>query len=940
MHCKVLAQAAEMAITALLKLGLPPTLRARLLGWRGRRRFHRGQHEVACEDLEIASAGDPQSVELLHMLGTAYLRRSMFEQAATSLARAARLRAKREEAGQPVRPPCYRVQLRLLKEMQESSCFGKLSVQDRLWLVADNSWFWPGQVDSTLEEYLTGAPNPADLAALARLLDKHLPGLDQLQGRLWKCLAVAGQPVPARQIVGVLLHTPCDACSFQLFDQWARHNGGDPWKIFPPQWDGAAIPASFWRGLSQTHWGRSQEEALDLLQQLRQDCPWGQQPQLPWLLWCIWPHLSRRRYAEVARRWLEQRQAWQPLYERVGEEIFGECDGDLQMRLAMALDCPYARCAALYQQGRYAQALKSWPTGGPPPFSFRDLPARLAEQCGDRSALQAFLEEHSCFPEEQHYQQLLRGESVRQLELKATLMAPAQVARVQPKLRRRNLVCHAFHESRPLRRVRPTLVLVHGDHRLDRTHALAVVELAWEFYRRELGAGCPEILPVTVYELQDPHLAGLDWCDNDSVVELVRSRLSGLLPPEARRQIHGDCQIVFFPCNRRYGSGKGFPRQCLVQLTPQLSSSATLLAHEIGHSLLGLPDLQDSRPLEDDLSLMGYSWRGFPADTYLGLRFRAACLTPQKVIALLRRGRPLSAYRKDPFNLAAGLAALAYLDRRRQRRQAKYLGQQLLAQFPSLTVETLIRQALGQSPPLPPAPDLTRQERTHLVWAHFFAGRYGTALRYCDQSTENSLSRQRVKAWKYLKQGKLPPARAIFQARWEQCPNNAMHCYDLAQTLHLQGASQQERARQLVRQGIDCSSPGEQVYGELLDTLYARHWEMALQKVTELERLYPHQQSLPYHRARLLIRTGADPREAFRKAYRLRRGCFEAAHLAWATGHPEVALAAARRALGSASHWGNTLELLALLEPARGWRERLLERLPGWTFDLAPHPNG
>ena len=548
-----------------------------------------------------------------------------------------------------------------------------------------------------------------------------------------------------------------------------------------------------------------------------------------------------------------------------------------------------------------------------------------------------------------------RLEKRRALEL--GLLSPLQLAGIETKLARPDLVCHGLHSLKRLHRFQLGLYVM--DPEVDGARAQLAVEQAWEFFRRELGLSCPQMKMAATQTLEPSSTTS---ASQDAWSAGVEGMCNSLWPDRPG----GSGRGAIFCFSRKfspYGSGAAVfnGHKAYLRLGHHGPCAATLAAHELAHALFQLDDVSPGdSPFEDPFSLMGSEWCGPLPHTYLGLRFKAACLTlraAQQEVDRARRARKNKqhslacrhfgqAYELDPWHLAAGVHFVKLLLRLRRRREASRVAAELLERYPSIGLKIDWAELFGlRERPLPRADQLGAAEALQVAQWHLVHGRQRAAATY-----------RRV--WSASHSGPPPPtlycalgyaecahwrlqrALKFFRQGVDSAPFD-IHCREgYAVVLCYLGRlpearGQLARCRRLRDPG---RAPGEHSY---YPALFRGRWERALAGLNRILKASPDSPEWQRMRGQLLWKLGRpeEAEEALREAARLCRGSLEQAYLRGCQGRPGQAAELARRALRRAQTRPAALELLAHLQPQEDWARQLYGWLPHWPAILIPRPS-
>ena len=510
-------------------------------------------------------------------------------------------------------------------------------------------------------------------------------------------------------------------------------------------------------------------------------------------------------------------------------------------------------------------------------------------------------------------------------------LTPDQFQEIEAKLQRTDLVAHPFGSvSRHFPgRLRPVWVSPGNDQ--ERVRLRKALDAALQFFRDQMG------LRVVVQEPLEIDQPGWVQADSQYLVDNARG-LIHLALPQIRRQ-SGTIWCLCLPSTMA-GNPIGISLRPHLLLVRPPSQADPWIAHELGHCLLGLPDLQGSRPLEGELSLMGYGWHGPVAHTYLGYRFKSACLTTPEAQARLDQAVQAEAGRRwkravdhyhqalalDPWHLAAALRSLA-LDR------SAAVARDIVSRFPTPSVQTRVADIMGRHwLPLVNSPE----EHQELASWHRARQRPGATRQHLLQGGE-----------------KLPP---VWQGVQEAC-----HRMNLPDRFHEAGSLLEQALKRApydrdVREsmGIFLCYSGQPSLARKqfrLAVLYggARRWPpvyhyyLALARhnlpalLHSLEKL-----TMPFQHGLVCQLLGCSDRalELLGQAHRQRGTALTAAYLCWCQGQSEQACQWAVRSLQRQLNRPYAWELLARLQPDRDWSQQLFSRLPHWPALLIPRPPG
>lgn len=532
-------------------------------------------------------------------------------------------------------------------------------------------------------------------------------------------------------------------------------------------------------------------------------------------------------------------------------------------------------------------------------------------------------------------------------EREAASLSEELQAEIQAKLRRTDLVAHGVHSDRRLGRF--DLRIYAAPAILER--ARAATEEALEFFRRELG--CPLLKVVECIPWSDSQLENADpaW-----FVANALGRCGTLLGQ--RKALH------FFPRkNSVYGAGLAIytGHKAYIRLGHHDPTAATLVAHELGHALFQLDDLDEDpheqrggQP-EEPHSLMGQDWNGPLRWTYLATRTKAACLTPRMMGRWLReadkarkRGRHglvcshlERGFALDPWHESCGLKLLKALVRLRRRARAREVADALLLRYPGVGMAVEVAEILGvRGGRLPPPPEALRPwECLRVAHWHLIQGRFRHAAPYLRAATAGPPTPAKLcaRGYAYSSRWDLVRATECFREAIELGPYDVHSCDAHATMLCYQGLLSEARrefarSRRLRDRGPKPPQPSYYV------ALFTGQWENCRLSLKRILKLLP--DSPEWQRALGLVEWKLGQHEAagkaLREAWLLRRSVLDKAYLLAWQGKPAALYA--RRALRVSRTRPAALELLAYLEPAGDWGSQLFSWLPHWPAILISRP--
>lgn len=479
--------------------------------------------------------------------------------------------------------------------------------------------------------------------------------------------------------------------------------------------------------------------------------------------------------------------------------------------------------------------------------------------------------------------------------------------------------------------VQPVVLAVQAYDRWDRLSA-SYVQAAFEFFAREFGERCPSLTQLEpVFVETPPPVEGTHaWGEE----------LRSVPVPQVAGVTH--YLLLDFRTLDRCAIGRAWGRgRSAVRCTHLDSHNEDVVAHELAHSLFGLPDLSLSLHWEDPGSLMGYERLRSLRYAYLPARLKAACLTSDVADHLSRKASRLwcRGRREDGLRLAQqALAEVPWHFQLRfwtalilhgtgRKAEARALSEETARRFAQFGVLLDDHELAGRT--RYEGPQLTiPKDRYQLVAWHLYWFRRSEAKRLMRQwnldpmGCPNVATRwANVVGWDCREAG-------------EQAFRKALRCYpEHADLLFAYGNflcnyGDTRLARQFYRRAGGPNGP-LRPEARLRLAIGQRRWKVALRAAQSLQR--PAESTCWHHVVgRIQWRLGdvAAATRTFAEAVRYSPNSAHRAYLAAVQGDVAGARTLAGRAMRRI-RWRLLMhELLAFLEPQGGWEERFLEKRP------------
>lgn len=526
---------------------------------------------------------------------------------------------------------------------------------------------------------------------------------------------------------------------------------------------------------------------------------------------------------------------------------------------------------------------------------------------------------------------------------------PEDLQRWKDHLRLPGLVPHHFITGERLPRIRFRVLALQAPSPTrftSKAYVRALLEEVGGFFRRELGPAFASTLQTF---RQQPDRLPLRRIENEIWVDSVLEFLPKLF---ARKADVGQVRVLLMDESDHLPLtyGLSIPGTIVVRLGAWSHGHALVIAHELGHQLLGLQDNAVAHPLEHGYSLMGYDWKGTLSCTSLGYRYRAACLRSPEVLqslaqaracqkegqARLAADRASEMWRHDRSFLAAGLLAVEAWNNLRKPRKALAIARQVIAAFPSEVVSFRLQGLLGRRYrcPLSKTTDgsVTKidRERRMLILGHS-----GLPRKFRELSTPVQLRKNRcleTLSFSLLNAGQLEAAYKYALLRADIGPFNYASWSHLLQISVFTGRV--DYVDQLYR--ICRTWKGQAWQVRALWLLARERWFELLELLLSPGLLHGQSWWCGFA-ARLLIRSRRiDEARALVKGYprHLPSHSYEAR---WLGGEPLRSLRETliRRRTSFLDRL-EALEWLAFLDPTGPWVGQLRKRAPGWPVALAP----
>lgn len=392
--------------------------------------------------------------------------------------------------------------------------------------------------------------------------------------------------------------------------------------------------------------------------------------------------------------------------------------------------------------------------------------------------------------------QALFGSGVFGANLQPPDCSSSQLQRWREKVSTPGLIPHSLYHGVRRDRIEFSLLYFHPPGGSRPRHELeALFAEVEQFFRRELGDKLDWRLvrieqEVDAFPFTCCHYS--DWAAN---AEGAVNRTHPWRPKG------NQVRIVLFDVSDRWTQDGGLAggKQVFCRLGGFKHQHATLVAHELGHSLFELDDLAVDVPPDHPLTVMGYDWDGPLGATSLGYRYRAACLrTPEQARAWLKVSRlwkreqwargaeqAHALWQEDQDFLAAGYLAISGYSRENNWRLARELAQQVLVAFPSRVLSSAFKQLLpGRFHcPLPRLRLRRTLDRARKIQQFGYAGNADKILQSIDSTESKTQESVNSLMYSLLNEGRLQEALGVARRWVEVAPLNIDAWTQLASVL-------------------------------------------------------------------------------------------------------------------------------------------------------------
>jgi tetratricopeptide (TPR) repeat protein len=470
---------------------------------------------------------------------------------------------------------------------------------------------------------------------------------------------------------------------------------------------------------------------------------------------------------------------------------------------------------------------------------------------------------------------------------------------------------------------------------------------AIRFFQRELPC-CPEFVV---------QMEALEGLEEHETTRPELNTIGATLQHLAKRLKPWEYALTFSPqSNWALSSGvaRHSGRLASLQVGHLVHHRALVIAHELGHLLLDLPDIPSTASSFDELSLMSSDWDLCLEATHLENRSKAACLTPietHQQVLLGKKAEKLGDFRQalrhyqrgfeyDRWHLALGLAQLRVLKILRKRKQLDGLAEDLVRRFPLPEFELRILGLLETAPASDFRSDPAAAARTLLAQGRPRLAR--SFLKMLPPEVTQGAEMLGCRAWSDLEHWRPSSAHALASDALQQAPGHfklhellglvqlQLGQYQLAQ-LSLHKAAQLQGRRLLPK-----------IYRYYLD-LASSKFEKAARYLKDIQlKRNPADESSWNQLGLIQVRLGEFQAAefSFSKAVGLKATAYNRACLALAQGRDllakRLALQAARQPKSAPPAW----ELLAYLEPNQAeWIPKILAQVPGYVVTLPIETN-
>jgi tetratricopeptide (TPR) repeat protein len=371
---------------------------------------------------------------------------------------------------------------------------------------------------------------------------------------------------------------------------------------------------------------------------------------------------------------------------------------------------------------------------------------------------------------------------------------------------------------------------------------------------------------------------------------------------------------------------------------------ALVMAHELAHLILDLPDLPSQSGYGGEGSLMSSDWDLPLPATHLDLRSKAACLTPLAVHRQVLWGKEAEksgdfaqalryyqrGFEQDRWHLALGLAQLRLLKVLKRRKSLERLSDELICRFPLPEIELRILGFLEKAPnaagqdPAGAARALLAQGRSRLA---------GSILSSLPPEVRDGPEMLGCRAASLIEHWNPKAACDCLSQALEQAPAHFKLHEMMAHVQLNLGQLDAMRASLKRASQLQGRKTLPKIYRYLLHSAHSE-FEKAAIYLKDFLKKQPADETSWNQLGLIQLRHHQDSQaqQSFAKAVGLKATAYNRACLALAQGKLALARQLALQATRQSKYRPPALELLAYLEPEQtSWLDKLYTQIPGYV---------